>query len=181
MDTPRNITDTNGNLVWQWDNSDPYGANPPNENPSGLGTFNFNKRFSGQYYDVETGLNYNRNRDYDPNTGRYVESDPIGLEGGSFSPYTYVGGNPLRWVDLLGLQGADPEPGLEPVYIETLIIPAARLPSFLLKVKTWCDATDSPKGVPENWSPSPTNKGDGTMRFPRKIVFQEWRNINVTF
>jgi len=38
-------------------------------------------RFPGQYYDAETGLNQNWNRDYDPLTGKYVESDPIGLQG----------------------------------------------------------------------------------------------------
>jgi RHS repeat-associated protein len=54
----------------------------PNQNPSGLGTFIYNLRFPGQYYDVETGLNQNYMRDYDPAVGRYIESDPIGLLGG---------------------------------------------------------------------------------------------------
>jgi RHS repeat-associated protein len=88
--------------VWNWDIADPFGANPPNENPSGQGIFNFNKRFSDQYYDVETGLNYNINRDYDPNTGRYVESDPIGLAGG-INTYTYANQNPVSYADPLGL------------------------------------------------------------------------------
>ena len=56
----------------------------------------------GQYYDQETGLHYNYFRDYDPTTGRYTESDPIGLVGG-FNRYTYVNGNPLIFIDLFGL------------------------------------------------------------------------------
>ena len=49
----------------------------------------------GQYYDAETGLNCNYYREYDPSTGRYVESDPIGLDGGSWSTYTYASANPV--------------------------------------------------------------------------------------
>lgn len=47
-----------------------------------------------QYYDKETGLHYNYYRDYDPASGRYVESDPIGLEGG-INTYAYALNNPL--------------------------------------------------------------------------------------
>lgn len=62
----------------------------------------FNLRFPGQYYDQETGLFYNYFRDYDPQTGRYIESDPIGLRAG-INTYGYVGGNPVNWVDPYGL------------------------------------------------------------------------------
>jgi RHS repeat-associated protein len=102
LDTPREITDTNGTLVWQWDNNDPFGVNAPNENPSGVGAFSFNLKFPGQYFDRETSTHYNVNRDYDPATGRYTQSDLIGLAGG-VNTYAYVGDNPLSWIDPLGL------------------------------------------------------------------------------
>jgi RHS repeat-associated protein len=66
-------------------------------------SFVYNLRFPGQYYQAETGLNQNVNRDYDPLTGGYIESDPLGLQGGSASPYVYVRGNPLWLTDPLGL------------------------------------------------------------------------------
>ena len=61
-----------------------------------------NLRFPGQYYDAESGLNYNLMRDYDPTLGRYIQSDPIGLMGG-VNLYGYVDGNPLVRRDTIGL------------------------------------------------------------------------------
>jgi RHS repeat-associated protein len=52
--------------------------------------------FLSRFFDKETNTHYNYFRDYDPAIGRYVQSDPIGLEGG-INTYAYVGGNPLRY------------------------------------------------------------------------------------
>ncbi|RKG41079.1 RHS repeat-associated core domain-containing protein [Acinetobacter rongchengensis] len=61
--------------------------------------------------DAEVGIFYNYFRDYDPITGRYIESDPIGLDGG-LNTYGYVGGNALHLVDPNGLAAALPLIGL---------------------------------------------------------------------
>ena len=62
----------------------------------------YNLRFSGQYYDAETGKYYNFNRDYNPVAGRYVQSDPIGL-GGGINSYAYTAANPINLQDVSGL------------------------------------------------------------------------------
>lgn len=104
INSPRMITDVSGNAVWQWDNTDPFGDNLPNQDPNGTGNqFVFNLRFPGQYFDLETGTHYNYYRNYDPTTGRYLQSDPIGLKGG-INTYAYVGGNPFGYSDRFGLE-----------------------------------------------------------------------------
>ena len=103
LGTPRVITRPSDNaVVWKNDNTEPFGNSQPNENPSGLGQFAYNLRFPGQYFDPESGTNYNYYRDYDPAIGRYIESDPIGLMGG-INTYGYVKGEPNRFVDPWGL------------------------------------------------------------------------------
>ena len=104
LNTPRRISRASDNqIVWRWDN-DPFGRHTANEDPDGDSQlFTFSLRYPGQYYDEETGLHYNYFRDYDPVTGRYIQSDLIGLNGG-LNTYAYVNGNPTVYVDPLGLE-----------------------------------------------------------------------------
>ncbi|EFP9645646.1 Rhs family protein [Shigella boydii] len=59
--------------------------------------------YAGQWQDTESGLCYNRFRYYEPETGMYLVSDPLGLQGGE-QTYRYVP-NPLGWIDQYGLAG----------------------------------------------------------------------------
>ncbi len=93
--TPKAITDQNQNVVWSAD-ATPFGLFTT------TASLTFNLCFPGQYFDSETGLHYNYFRYYDPSTGRYITSDPIGLAGG-LNTYSYVGGNPVNAIDPSGL------------------------------------------------------------------------------
>lgn len=93
-----------GHSRMSWDNREAFGYHAPNEDEDGNGTyFELNLRFPGQWFDKETGLFHNGFRDYNPSTGRYMQSDPLGLEAG-FNTYAYVGSNPYRAVDPYGLK-----------------------------------------------------------------------------
>jgi RHS repeat-associated protein len=102
INTPRVITSAVSNaMVWWWDLADPFGVDSPIENPSGAGAFTYNPRMPGQLFDKETNYFYNYYRYYDPQIGRYVQSDPIGLDGGA-NTYVYSDGNPISNADPSG-------------------------------------------------------------------------------
>jgi RHS repeat-associated protein len=89
------MTDQAASLVWdkvQRPFGETISLTGPAANP---------KRFPGQLHDPETGFHYNYFRDYDPTTGRYLQSDPIGLDGG-LNTYAYVGGNPVNYFEPAG-------------------------------------------------------------------------------
>jgi RHS repeat-associated protein len=96
--TPRAVTNSAGTVVWSW----AYAGNPFGEQQPISGGFVLNLRYPGQYYDAESGTNYNMFRTYEPAIGRYQESDPLGLRAG-MSTYAYVSGNPLNHSDPFGL------------------------------------------------------------------------------
>lgn len=105
MGSPRALLDPQRDeAVWRWGlMGEAFGNGSPDEDPDqdGLGQ-EFSLRFPGQRSDSTTGLSYNYYRDYEPETGRYSQSDPIGLYGG-LSTFGYALGNPLLYSDPLGL------------------------------------------------------------------------------
>ncbi len=96
LGTPRAVTNKIGTVVWRASH-EPFGKAVISTQ-----TIAMNLRFPGQYFDAETGLHYNYFRDYDPEVGRYLQSDPIGLVGG-INTYAYGNGNALRFFDPTGL------------------------------------------------------------------------------
>jgi RHS repeat-associated protein len=119
LGTPQKLVAQNGTVVWSA-TYDSFGKAVVE-----VATVVNNLRFPGQYFDAETGLHYNWHRFYDPDTGRYISADPIGLAGG-MNLYAYVGGNPVNTVDPLGLRGLgfrppvriEPHPYWDPAHME---------------------------------------------------------------
>ncbi|MCC4598055.1 RHS repeat protein [Xanthomonas campestris pv. phormiicola] len=105
LGTPRAVIDPVRDVaIWTWDlKGEAFGNTPPDQDPDKDGTaFVFDMRFPGQRYDAATGLNQNYFRDYDPATGRYGQSDPIGLNGG-LNTYGYSLQAPVDHSDAWGL------------------------------------------------------------------------------
>lgn len=119
---PEFVTNSTKSVVWNSQNN-------AFENMPGVDSIgNFNVGFPGQYYDIESGTDYNYFRTYDSTTGRYLQGDPIGLLGG-LNSYAYVRGNPVGFIDPLGLKDEpfDPDthdprrsvPGTRTIFGET--------------------------------------------------------------
>lgn len=97
LGTPVVMTDATQQVTWRAEYM-PFGK----AIIDAASTAELNLRFPGQYFDEETGLHHNYYRDYDPELGRYVQSDPIGLDGG-INTYSYALANPVRFTDRFGL------------------------------------------------------------------------------
>ncbi|MCP4399116.1 MAG: hypothetical protein GY801_17680, partial [bacterium] len=101
LGTPQKLVKQNGAVVW----SASYTAF--GQARVELETVTNNLRFPGQYYDAEIGLHYNYHRTYEPTTGRYIQTDPIGFGGWDVNLYAYVGNNPVLKDDPWGLSERD--------------------------------------------------------------------------
>ncbi len=107
LGTPRVVTAEDGATLWKGDYN-PFGK--VKETLAEGVVFEQDIRFPGQVEDRETGLYYNYYRYYQADLGRYLTSDPIGLDGG-INTYAYVGGNPVMFVDPNGLEYVPPDWG----------------------------------------------------------------------
>ncbi len=96
LGTPQSVISSSGVIVWEAAYL-PFGKAWVKTE-----TITNNFRFPGQYYDEETGLHYNWNRYYDPDTRRYLTPDPIGLDGG-INLFRYAVNNPINYTDPSGL------------------------------------------------------------------------------
>ncbi|WP_456294074.1 DUF6531 domain-containing protein [Streptomyces globisporus] len=96
--TPRELVDEQGEVAWRT-RSALWGATSWNRDADAYTPL----RFPGQYFDPESGLHYNRHRHYDPESGRYLSPDPLGLTPAP-NAVTYVD-DPTLWIDPLGLAG----------------------------------------------------------------------------
>ncbi|EPL0284513.1 TPA: RHS repeat-associated core domain-containing protein [Proteus mirabilis] len=103
---PLEVTNAQGNTLWSG-KYERFGfvRNSPlsfySDPERVMASFEQNLRYAGQYFDNETGLHFNTFRFYDPQIGRFIMPDPIGLLGG-LNLYAYAP-NPLVWIDPLGL------------------------------------------------------------------------------
>jgi len=149
LGTPRVVTNALGAVLWQWT----YASNPFGETaPTSTTGYILNLRFPGQYFDAESGLSYNINRDYEAAAGRYFKSDPIGLAGGA-STYAYVMSRPLTTRDAEGLAVGPPPMGPFP--------PEApgRIP----------EASDIPNSIPGGpWTPAGPGQRSGAFYGPKQ-------------
>ncbi|MCF6189490.1 MAG: hypothetical protein L3J51_03340 [Cocleimonas sp.] len=92
LGTPKLVTNDKKENVWK------AGHSPFGKAEIEIQIITLNLRLPGQYADQETGTHYNYLRDYDPQSGRYITSDPIGLAGG-INTYSYAYQNPTKYID----------------------------------------------------------------------------------
>ncbi|WP_183153035.1 RHS repeat-associated core domain-containing protein, partial [Pseudomonas amygdali] len=147
--TPLEMTDAEGQIVWQakyraWGAVEKLVVNEVEQN----------LRFQGQYFDAETGLHYNTFRYYDPEIGRFITQDPIGLSGGTnlyfhtFSPNNWI--DPLGWCStkLGNNMGAKPGDGMANHHL---------LPEELIKSPQFKTMFGRLKGI--GWDPDGASNG----------------------
>lgn len=151
LNTPRAVANTSGTTIWQL----AYQGNPFGEQqPTSSSGFVYNLRFPGQYYDAESGLNYNAHRYYETATGRYSQPDPLGLLAGP-SLFAYGLSDPLRYIDPTGLMSPSVPPPMGPFSPEA----PSRIP----------EVGDIPNSIPGGpWTPAGPGQRSGAFYGPKQ-------------
>ncbi len=124
--------------------------------------------FPGQYRDEESDLRYNYFRYYDLTLSRYINSDPIGLNGG-LNTYIYALNNPLKWIDFLGLDTAPGSPN-----------PLRELPVKVPKKEIACFVVNKPRDINEEQHKKCQARYREEHRLLRDACRKEYHNCNIS-
>ena len=162
---PREMTDKDGNLLW-FGNYTGWGRLKGETRVTDSAYQPF--RLQNQYADRETGLHYNFFRYYEPDVGRFVNQDPIGLMGGmnlyQFAP------NTQQWIDHLGL--------------DVNIIRSDRSVTFILDISlngrnvTNTDIENVKNGIERNWNAGGWKYGGCNIRFIANVKANDSKMAN---
>ncbi|SDQ63374.1 RHS repeat-associated core domain-containing protein [Pseudomonas sp. UC 17F4] len=178
LGTPMELTDEQGEVAWSGTYKAWGAAQEKRSDTAKRADIRNPLRFQGQYFDVETGLHYNRYRYYDPGVGRFVGKDPIGFAGG-LNVYAYAP-NPVEWVDPLGLAKKKIKASGTPKQAQTKVkreqapseIDRIDAPQQNVPHSQW--HAHCPCGSGYNLDGSIHDKGRGDVTFSRKTI--EWLN-----
>nr|HDS0969832.1 RHS domain-containing protein [Pseudomonas putida] len=176
LGTPMELTGEDGEIAWRGTYKAWGLAEETRSDKAKWADIRNPLRFQGQYWDVETGLHYNRYRYYEPLVGRFIGKDPIGYAGG-LNVYIYAP-NPTEWGDPLGLAKSRPtggpkqakrkvERGQAPKEITRIDAPEEDVPK-----SQW--HAHCPCGSAYNLDGSIHDKGKGDITFSNKTI--QWLN-----
>ncbi|MFD5318538.1 DUF6531 domain-containing protein [Streptomyces sp. NPDC127098] len=155
--SPIELVDERGTTAWTADTTLWGLRTAPDDGavPAPLG-------FPGQYIDDETGWHYNYFRHYDPNTGRYVTQDPLGLLPAP-NPWTYPH-NPLLWCDPFGLAAHVPRE-----FVVDSAGVAESLPVHVIDSSRWRPQADNFLRATENGAPALVTYAQRTESQSRRV------------
>ncbi|WP_322784560.1 RHS repeat-associated core domain-containing protein [Verminephrobacter aporrectodeae] len=176
LGVPLQATDKMGNVLWVTHyNAFGRAEIVTPESATSHAKINSNIRLPGQYEDEETGLHYNFHRYYNPDTGRYIQSDLIGLDYG-LNRYAYASGSPLYRIDPLGLYAiAFPAAGLclvNPIACGVVVVGGVIIVTWIANLCTKYD-TDSDTSREECKDECTLDYNDDAKKCSAR--FKEWR------